>query len=84
MDEIIFCTGFSGIYPFMHQDISLKLTSKGQINQDLFKGVLWPGKNLAYVGMQNGGGQLMLIEDMQTRLVKDHIIGKFKPPSIDV
>ena len=47
VDEIIFCTGYMGIYPFMHQDIHLDLTKRDQTNSDLFKGVLWPGKNLA-------------------------------------
>ena len=82
VDEIVFCTGFLGIYPFMHQDINLKLTQRGQINTDLYKGVLWPGKNLAYVGMHVGSGLLLLMEDLQTRLIRDHIVGKFKPPAV--
>lgn len=81
VDVVIFCTGYKARFPFLADELTLKIP-ENSFYPTLYKGILWTygGNNkLLYLGMQN---QLytMTMFDAQALWVVQYIMGVIKIP----
>ena len=80
-DVVIFCTGYKARFPFLADDLALKIP-ENTFYPNLYKGILWAhgGNNkLLYLGMQNQLYSMNLF-DAQALWVVKYLMGELQIP----
>ena len=83
IDAIILCTGYQHHFPFLSEELRLK-TANRLWPLNLYKGIVWEDNTrLLYLGMQDQFYTFNMF-DAQAWYARDVIMGRIKPPKLDV